>query len=132
MFLGSEQKVIRSMQVISMDKEDAFEVTPLQTAEHCSETLSLGLSSGAAVTLQNSLDRRPGRDVYHSLQDSAPRFIVVFVGQLKALRNSSKLLMAPITLQREKGLTCRLSSVKHYRPVNVSDMFRLSMSFFYK
>lgn len=42
------------MQVISMDKEDAFEVTPLQIAEHCSETLPLGLSSGAAVTLQQT------------------------------------------------------------------------------
>lgn len=71
-------------------------------------------------TLQTPLDRRPGRDIYHSRQDSAPRFIVEFVGQLKALRNSSKLLMAPITLQREKWSTCILSAVKHYRPVRVS------------
>lgn len=88
------------MQVISMDKEDAFEVTPLQIA-------ILKLQQWACAQVQQftsraPLDRRPGRHVYHSRQDSAPRFIVVFVGQLKALRNSSKLLIAPITLQRQK------------------------------
>lgn len=86
-----------------MGKGDAFDVTALQVAKCYSKTLAAGLSSGAAITLQTPLDRRPGMDVYHSRQDSAPRFIVVFVGQLKALRNSSKLLMAPITLQRKDG-----------------------------
>lgn len=83
-----------------MDKEDAFEVTPLQIA-----ILKLQQWACAQVqqfTSRTHLDRRPGRHVYHSRQDSAPRFIVVFVGQLKALRNSSKLLIAPITLQRQK------------------------------
>lgn len=112
------------MQVIRMGREDAFEVTPLQVAERYSK---LQRRAGARVqqsVLQTPPDGRAGRDVYHSRQDSAPRFIVVFVGQLKALRNSSKLLMAPITLQREKRSTCSLSCVKHYRPVSVH--FRLS------
>ena len=39
------------MQVISTDKEHAFEVTPLQIAERYSETLAVGLSSGAAVRI---------------------------------------------------------------------------------
>lgn len=37
------------MQFIHMDEEDAFEVTPLQTAGHSSETLTVSLSSGTAV-----------------------------------------------------------------------------------
>lgn len=108
------------MQVIRMGREDAFEVAPLQVAERYSK---LQRRAGARVqqsVLQTPPDGRAGRDVYHSRQDSAPRFIVVFVGQLKALRNSSKLLMAPITLQKEKRSTCSLSCVKHYRPVSVS------------
>lgn len=79
------------MQITSMDEEDAFEVTLLQISDHHSELWQWAW--------QFTLD---GNSSYQSRQDSAPRFIVVFAAQLNALRNSSKLLMAPITLQREK------------------------------
>lgn len=89
------------MQTIGMDEEDAFEViTPLQISDHPSESLAMGLSSShCSLLLAEELG---GTRSYQRRQDSAPRFIVVFTAQLKALRNSSKLLMAPITLQREK------------------------------
>lgn len=89
------------MQIISMDKEDAFEViTPLRISDHHSESLEVALSSShCSLLLAGGLE---GTSSYQRRQDSAPRFIVVFTAQLKALRNSSKLLMAPITLQRQK------------------------------
>ncbi|RLW07673.1 hypothetical protein DV515_00003629 [Chloebia gouldiae] len=74
---------------------DARAVAAGEVAHHSCHSFS-------AHANQASPEGRAGRDSYHSRQDSAPRFIVVFAAQWNALRNSSKLLMAPITLQREK------------------------------
>lgn len=123
-----------------MDKEDAFEVN---TSPDC-RTLFWKSSRGLELRRSSShcrplLTEDLGRDVYHSRQDSAPRFIVVFVGQLKALWNSSKLLMAPITLQREEKrkvvdvqivFCSTLQACKCFSLFTSGWVFRLPMSFF--
>lgn len=60
------------------------------------------------LVLRGSWDGRNQRSSYQSRQESGPLFIVEFDGQLKAFWNSSKLLTAPLTLEKICHSSCHL------------------------
>lgn len=66
------------------------------------------LSAASAGTVQLSQDGTNQQSSYQSRQESAPLFIVELEGQLKAFWNSSKLLIAPLTLKKICQSPCHL------------------------
>lgn len=58
------------------------------------------LSAASAGAVQLSQDDVHQQSSYQSRQESVPLFIVELDGQLKAFWNSSKLLIAPLTLKK--------------------------------
>lgn len=66
------------------------------------------LCAASAGTLQRSQDGKTQQSSYHSRQESMPLFMVELDGQLKAFWNSSKLLIAPLTLKKIHHSPCHL------------------------
>lgn len=66
------------------------------------------LSAASTSTVQLSQDGINQQSSYQSRQESVPLFIVELDGQLKAFWNSSKLLMAPLTLKKICQSPCHL------------------------
>lgn len=77
MSLGSKQGMISSMQIVSMDEEDAFEVTPLHISDHHSEALAVGWSSSdCSLLLTEGLAgtaTRAGRTLPRGSSSCSPR-----------------------------------------------------------